>query len=63
MTVFVFFRQKSAGRINHTGGGMADSSYDADKEAYTYNHIDVKIQLTKVVKAVQDVRDAGAAFI
>ena len=41
---------------------MADSSYDPEKEAYTYNHIDVKIQLTKVVKAVQDVRDAGAAL-
>lgn len=41
---------------------MADSGYDAEKEAYTYNHIDVKIQLTKVVRAVQDVRDTGAAL-
>ena len=43
-------------------GGMADSTYDADKEAYTYNHFDIKIQLAKVVKVVQDVRDTGAAL-
>ncbi|HIA8560951.1 TPA: hypothetical protein ACWSLE_004649 [Escherichia coli] len=41
---------------------MADSTYDADKEAYTYNHFDIKIQLAKVVKVVQDVRDTGAAL-
>ncbi|MCK8336024.1 hypothetical protein LXA54_17180 [Erwinia amylovora] len=39
-----------------------NSNYDPEKEAYTYNHIDVKIQLTKVVRAVQEVRDTGAAL-
>lgn len=39
-----------------------DSNYDPEKEAYTYNHFDVKIQLAKVVRAVQEVRDTGGAL-